>query len=140
MPISHHIDRDQRLVIATPNGVMTDADIFGYQQEVWSQPGNAGYDELIDMTAVAEVEFFSVDRVAELADLSGSMDQPGSRSKLAIVATTDLHFGLARMYQAHREMAKPGTKTVHVFSSRAEALEWLGVGNPAPNSDAKKIG
>ena len=140
MPISHHIDRDQRLVIATPNGVKTDADSFGYEQDVWPRPENSGYDEIFDLTDVTEIEFVSVDRVSEFADMASSMDSPGSRSRFAIVATTPLHFGLARMYQGHREMTKPGNKIVHVFSSRAEALEWLGIGNPASNAGVKKTG
>jgi hypothetical protein len=127
MPISYDIDRDQRLVIATPHGVLTDAEVFGYQQEVWSRPETNGYDELIDMTGVSRIEFISPDRVTELANLSAGMDAPASPSKLAIIATADLHFGLGRMYQARREIARQSTKVVRVFRSRQEALQWLGV-------------
>ena len=127
MPIIFKIDHDQRLVIAKPQGVLTDADVFGYQQEVWSRPEVRGYNELIDMAGVTEIEFVSTKRIAFLADLSASMDPPALTSKLAIIATTDLHFGLARMYETYRETAKQGTKTVRVFGNRNEALEWLGV-------------
>jgi hypothetical protein len=127
MPITYRIDRERRLVIATGGGVITDAEVFGYQQEVWSRPENSAYNELIDMTGVSDIEFVSPERVAKLANLSSSMDAPGSPSKLAIIATNDLHFGLGRMYQAHREMAKESTKAVRVFRSREVALEWLGV-------------
>ena len=126
MPITYYIDRDQRLVVATPQGVLTDADVFGYQQDVWSRPDTRGYDELIDMTGVSRIEFVSADRVSRLAELSGSMDSPVSPSKLAIIATADFHFGLGRMYQTHREIAKQSTKVVRVFRARQEALQWLG--------------
>jgi len=89
MPITYYIDRDQRLVVATPQGVLTDADVFGYQQDVWSCPDTRGYDELIDMTGVSRIEFVSADRVSRLAELSGNMDSPVSPSKLAIIATAD---------------------------------------------------
>jgi hypothetical protein len=79
------------------------------------------------MTGVSDIEFVSPDRVAKLANLSSSMDAPDSPSKLAIIATSDLHFGLGRMYQAHREMAKQSTKAVKVCRSREVALKWLGV-------------
>ena len=79
MPISHHIDRDQRLVIATPNGVMTDADSFGYEQDVWPRPENSGYDEIFDLTDVTEIEFVSVDRVSEFADMASSIDRKSTR-------------------------------------------------------------
>ena len=127
MPITYQIDRERRLVIATGRGVITDAEVFGYQQEVWSQPENSAYDELIDMTGVSHIEFVSPERVAKLANLSSSMDAPGSPSKLAIIVANDLHFGLGRMYQSHREMAKESTKTVRVFRNEEAALEWLGV-------------
>ncbi len=126
MPIRYTIDRERRLVTATPQGVLTDADIFAYQQAAWSGPETKGFDELIDMGGVTEVEFVSADRVSELARLSGSMDAPDSPSRLAIVAASDHHYGLGRMYQAYREIATPGTKVVRVFRNRAEALEWLG--------------
>jgi predicted phage-related endonuclease len=128
MPVTYQIDHDQRLVIATPHGKLTDADIFGYQQEVWSRLEVRGYNELIDMAGVSEIEFISTKRVAFLADLSASMDPPALASKLAIIATTDLHFGLARMYETYRETAKQGTKAVRVFRNRSEAARWLGAG------------
>jgi hypothetical protein len=127
MPIRYDIDRDQRLVIATVQGVLTEAEIFNYQREVWSQPENSGYGELIDMTAVSEIESATPSGMSRLADLSSSMDAPDSPSKLAIVATSNLHFGLGRRYQARREMARKSTKVVSVFRGRQEALEWLGV-------------
>ena len=126
MPITYEIDHGQRLVTAIPHGKLVDADIFKYQQEVWSRPDVKGYDELIDMTGVTEIEFISTKRVAFLADLSASMDPPALTSKLAIIATTDLHFGLARMYETYRGTAKQGTKAVRVFRDRGEALQWLG--------------
>lgn len=129
MPITYQIEHDLRLVIATPHGKLADADIFRYQQEVWTRLDTKGYDELIDMTGVSEIEFISNNRVAFLADLSASMDAPGLASKLAIIATTDLHFGLARMYETYRETTKQGTKLVRVFRNRNDAIQWLGVGN-----------
>ena len=128
MPITYQIDHDQRLVIATPHGVLTDSDVFGYQQEVWSRADVKGYDELIDMTGVSQIEFVSTKRIAFLADLSASMDPPALTSKLAIIAITDLHFDLGRMYETYRETTRQSTKAVRVFRSRNEALEWLGAG------------
>jgi hypothetical protein len=127
MPINHQIDHDQRLVIASPHGVLTDAEVFDYQMTVWSRPEVKGYNELVDMTAVAKIEYVSSARVNDLANLSASMDAEDAPSKLAIVATNDIHFGLGRMYEARREMAARSNKVVRVFRSRPEALQWLGV-------------
>lgn len=127
MPIPYEIDHNRRLVVAKPHGVMTDTEVFEYQQQAWSRPDTCGYNELIDMTAVTRIELVSGDRVTELAKLSSSMDPPALSSKLAIIARSDFHFGLARMYQARRETAAQSTKEVRVYRSRREALEWLGV-------------
>ncbi len=130
MPISYHIDHDQRLVIASPYGVLTDAEVFGYQQEVWSRPDTKGYNELIDMAGVSRIELKSTHRVSDLARLSAGMDSPDSLSKLAILATTNEQFGLGRMYETYRQLDKKSRKEVRVFRIRREALEWLGIKTP----------
>jgi len=127
--IHYHIDHEQRLVIATPREVLTDADMFDYQREVWSRPDTRGYNELVDMTGVSQIEFASADRMTELAALSKSMDSPSASTKLAIVAADNLHFGLGRMYETYRHLEKKGNKEVSVFRTRREALQWLGVGS-----------
>jgi hypothetical protein len=35
MPIDYLIDHDRRFVQARGRGILTDADVFGYQHEVW---------------------------------------------------------------------------------------------------------
>jgi hypothetical protein len=127
MPITYHIYHDQRLVVVTPDGVLSDADVFNYQKEVWSRPETKGYNEFIDMTGVSQIDFVSADRVNYLAEISGRMDSPESPSKLAILATSEVSYGLGRMYEAYRNMTKPGTKVVRVFRTRQEALQWLDV-------------
>jgi len=132
VPIDYRIEHGRRLVVVSPYGVLTDAEVFGYQQTVWSRPDVQGYDELIDMSAVSKIELVSVDRIADLANLSASMDAPDLPSKLAIIATEDLHFGLGRMYESRREMAQKSNKVVRVFRALEEALQWLADGNQAP--------
>jgi hypothetical protein len=133
MPVSYEIDRAQRLVIATLHGRLVDADIFEYQREVWSLPENVGYHELVDMSEITDVALVSAAGITDLAKLATSMD-PAERSKLAIIAKTDLHFGLSRMYQFHRELSPQSTRTVRVFRQREEAVAWLGVTLPPVQS------
>lgn len=125
MPILYEIDRQRRLVTASPHGRVSDAEMFKYQREVWSRPDVQGFDELIDLGKVTEIEFISASRVMDLAELAGQMDTSGLHSRLAIVAASDLFFGLARMYQSQREMATDGRKEVRVFRDRKAAEEWL---------------
>jgi hypothetical protein len=143
MPIEYAIDHARRLVTAKGRGILTDQDVFGYQCEVWSRPDVAGYDELIDMSAVERINPPSANQVIQLAQLSAAMDAPASASKLAVIAPADLAFGLGRMYQAYRGLEARSTKEVGVFRSREEALAFLGIDSaaekPAPRSGSPSI-
>ncbi len=128
MPIEYRIDHERRIVLARGHGVLVDADVFGYQREVWSRPDVVGYDELIDMSGVERIEVPSAHRVEDLARLAAAMDPPPGPSKFAIVASDDVSFGLGRMFQAYREMDPRSTKQVEVFRTMDEALTWIGAG------------
>jgi hypothetical protein len=132
MPIEHEVDHRRRLVIAKGPGTLTDQDVFEYQRGVWSRPELTGYDELFDMSDVENIDLPSLERVRELAKLSASMDDAGSRSRLAIVAPKDFAFALGRLYEAHRGLDERSRKTVSVFRSVGEALAWLGSERGAP--------
>jgi hypothetical protein len=130
MAIEVDIDWAKRRVLATPRGTLTNDDLFDYQEVTWSRPELAGFNELVDMRWVDEVAFRSSGHVVALAALSATMDAPAAPTKLAIVATQDLHFGLARMYQAYRASDTRSTKIVEVFRSLEEALAWLDEAEP----------
>src|SRR5436190_1888662 len=129
MPIDYHIDHARRLVVARGRGIFSDADAFGYQQEVWSQPEVAGYDELIDMTEVKEIATPSPagPRIQVLASKAAAQDHPAMETKLAIVAPSEIAFGLGREFQAYRELDQRSKKQVGVFHTLAEALSFLGI-------------
>jgi hypothetical protein len=127
MPIYYRLDHRKRLVLARGYGTITETDLVTYQREVWSRPDVAGYDELVDMTGVQNIERPSVDRIMTLSTMSASMDSRSQSSKFAIVAPDDLAFGLGRMYQAYRGLDARSTKHVEVFRTLAEALEFLGM-------------
>jgi len=127
MPIEYRIDHERRLVLTRGVGTLTDADVFGYQREVWSRPDVDGYDELMDMTDVQHIAMPSVHRARDLAQLSAEMDGVSSYSKFAIVAPSDEAFGLGRMYQTFRELEAKGKKQVGVFRTREEAFAFLGI-------------
>jgi hypothetical protein len=127
MPIDYRVDSIQKVVFAKAKGRLTDQDVFDYQQQVWSAPGVAGFNELVDMTEVEEIVPPPSDRVRALANTSAEMDPPDHPSRFAIVAPQDLAFGLGRMYGAYRELNPGSTKQVAVFRTRKAALNWLGI-------------
>src|SRR5262245_13175979 len=127
MPITYHIDHEQRMVVARGLGRLTEQEIFTYQREVWSRSDVAGYDELVDMTAVEQVEDPTAFDMRRLARTSAATDGPTDASgKFAILAPQDLFFGLGRMYQAYREMTPGSRKRVGVFRTLDEIKVFLG--------------
>ena len=126
MPIEHTIDHDRRLVVARGRGILTDQDVFDYQRGVWSRPEVAGYDELVDMSAIEGIDLPSIERVRELAQLSAAMDEGAPPSRLAIVAPKDYTFALGRLYEAYRGLDQRSRKQVSVFRTVKDALAWLG--------------
>ena len=130
MGIAYRIDHKARVVVAAGYGVLTDEEVFGHQQDVWSRSEVAGYDELMDMTAVTKIAIPAIERVEDLARLSVQMDDKYSRSRFAIVAPTDIAYGLGRMFQTLREMDRSSTKQVGVFRTMQDALAFLQIDHP----------
>jgi hypothetical protein len=125
VPIEYRIDDDRRVVLTTAHGNLVEDDFFRYQREVWSRAELAGYDELVDMSDVEQMDVPPPGRVRMLAELSATMDPPRDTGRLAIVAPDDLTFGLGRMYEAFRELNEKSRKQVAVFRDRASAFRWL---------------
>lgn len=124
MPLRYQIDDEHRLVTATGHGTLSDQEVFEYKQSVWSLPRVAGYDELVDVTDVQQIDVPSTERLRELARLSAAMDV-SEPSRLAIVANDLVSFGLARMYEVFRKLDTRSTKKVSVFRTVEEAIVWL---------------
>jgi len=125
VPIDYQIDHDRRMVIAEGRDTVTPDDVFTYQRDVWSRPDVRGYDELIDMNTSEAIVGGPRPRMRELADLSAASDLPDRWSRVAIVAGSDLAFGIARQYQAYRQLHERTHREVAVFRRRVAAVEWL---------------
>jgi hypothetical protein len=127
MPYQVRIDHDLRLLVATLWGDVTESEVLEYQQHAtWTLPELLGYSELIDLTQVNEFTFGIARYLPMFADWSAHMDPPGELAGcLLIVAADDFHFGLGRMYQAHRELHPHTQRKVGVFRTVDEALSWL---------------
>jgi hypothetical protein len=136
VPLKYWVDHQRRLVVAKGVGLLSDDEVFTYQREAWSTPELAGYAEIVDMSDVERVDLPSIDRIRELAELAASMDPNLGSSKLAVVATRDFAYGLARMYETYRELQAGSAKPVGVFRTMREAQEFLGIdGEISPPGD-----
>ena len=117
--IEYDYDEARGLLRVTASGVLADVDF----REAKFPDVPVGTHELLDTSAVTRVELSSAEvrRLAEV-DRSG----PVRIARMAIVATTAVGFGLARMYQTLSEGDHPATE-VRVFRDTDSARAWLGL-------------
>jgi len=118
MPIPYEIDRERRLVVTRPHGVIRDEDMLAHQEALASDPDfEPTFDQLIEPDGVTRFEV-STETYLRLA--SNSPFRTGSRR--AIVAPTEMGFGLSRLFEIRTESTG---SLVRVFRTSEEARKWL---------------
>ena len=130
MALVYRIDRDAKLVVAAGYGTLTDTDVFRYERETGARSDMIGYDELIDMSAVTDIDVAAAEKVEDLASEAAARDAIHGPAKLAIVAPGDIAFGLGRIFQIHRRVEPGSMKDVGVFRTMDAALRFLGIDHP----------
>jgi len=122
--ISYRWNEALQLITIEASGVLTGAEVVEMREEMNADPRlGFGLRELVDVRNVTELRVTSAD-----IDLFLSMDEEyGERvtsRTVAILATADSTFGMARMY----ELRSGRDDRVSVFRDEAEARAWLGDG------------
>jgi hypothetical protein len=119
MPAFYKIDKERKLVLSSGSGVLTREDVLGHQDRLSQDPDfDSSFSQLSDFTHITKIEITPEDvRLAA----KKSLFSPHSRR--AMVVKDDLQFGLARMFEIHRELA--GEKGIRVFRKIEEALDWV---------------
>jgi hypothetical protein len=124
VPADYEIDVARRLVHCRLWGEVTHAESTANRLRMASDPAfNPAFFELIDIRGVTGFGNVTSREVMDNARESTHF-APGTRR--AVVATTEVGYGLARMWEAYRA-AGPGTDEVEVFRSLEAAEEWLGL-------------
>jgi hypothetical protein len=121
MPISYRIDAERRLVVTTAHGVLTDEDILNLKNRLAADADfQAGMRELSDVRSVTDLQVTSAG-VQKMVSLDSLSHLDGY--KLAIVASENVVFGMARMYQS---LTQRNLLHVNVFRDYDAAVRWLG--------------
>ena len=125
MPITYQIDEAAGRVTLQFLGTVTDGDLMAAFQQLYHDPRHRlGMGELTDCRQVERVEITSegLQRLAEAS--AGLLDGPNTAWKVAVLvpASSDLLFGLSRMYELLREGSP---EHVRVFRDVGEAERWL---------------
>jgi len=122
MPLANRFYDEQKIVLNTWSGEITDADLIRFYMSMYNnnhwQPG---FNEIIDLRD-AQLEAVSNSTLLQLSELSTNCLK-GAELKLAIIAPSELSPQIARLYKAFTHIPNESTKVVHHLD---EALEWLG--------------
>jgi hypothetical protein len=131
MPCEFFIDTDRRLVISRGTETFRYADFLDHMKILAPDPRfKPEFDHLVDCR---KFERFDV-TPAQIQEI-GSQSVFAPRSRRAFVVSSDLHFGLGRMFANYRDV-KCGQLTV-VFRDMREAAFWLGL---PPDYDPGHLG
>lgn len=132
MPIRIEYDDDKKLLMATVQGEFTFDETQRALTELMDHESldNPETRVLWDMSEAALMGLSA----QEVQALVGSGQEGMARVLLhrrAVVISHDLHFGIAREYDAYQT---PTEETVNVFRSKTAALRFLGL-SPEPRKD-----
>ena len=119
MPFHYKIDKERKLVMSTGFGVFTMADAWSHQEKLRKEPDfDPSFSQPMDLSHVTKIELQPED-VRRLAQ--ASIFAPNS--KRAILVTSEVGFGLARMFSILRETL--GEKGIEAFRNLDDALDWV---------------
>ena len=121
MPCEFLIDTDRRLVISRGTGTFCYADFLEHMEKLSFDPRfRPEFDHVVDCRKFERFDLTTT-QIREM----GRQSLFAATSKRALVASSDLHFGLGRMFATYREVSS-GQVTM-VFRDMPEATAWLGL-------------
>lgn len=123
MAFSFTIDSDRGVVRFTAGSVFSPRDVIASIEQVRNHPAfRPDFDHLIDLRGIKEYQPHA-DDIRQRSEYDRS-DVRLDASRIAIVASSDIAYGMSRMYESLMEGA---TTTVHTFRDMAAAEAWLGL-------------
>ena len=125
MPITHRVIPEHRLIVSAHIGTVPDSECISSYRDLYQTDGaELSFNHLVDLSQTDSTER-SPDTLRNLARINETMYGDSKASaKIAIIAPSQLSFGLGRMYEAHAS-GTPGQ--ISVLRSAGEAISWLGI-------------
>ena len=122
MPICYRIDPKQKIVYITAEGILTDDELKKHVDNLLSDADyHPGFNRLSDFRAVSLVDLTG-SGMRGLAQGKGTTNSEGSMR--ALVVSSDLAYGMARMFQI---LTDDSSARIEVFKEITEARKWLGL-------------
>ncbi|MDH3206648.1 MAG: hypothetical protein OEO79_08550 [Gemmatimonadota bacterium] len=122
MAIRYEIDEERSIVMTTATGRLTDAELLAHKEALLADPRfRPGMKELSDIRGVEDLDV-SPEGVMAAASFDSRNSPVLETHRLGLLVSTDLVFGMARMYEMRTDGNTGGVK---VFRSEEEAMLWL---------------
>jgi len=125
MPILHTINRDLKLVMSSWVGDISDSDLLPSYRKLYDDASwQPGFSEIVDLrdAELSSVTSEALRRLASMVD--GYTRGKCEQFKTAVIAPSNLPFGIARMYEVY---ADTSPEDVKVFRDLKPAFEWIGI-------------
>ncbi len=123
MPISYHLDNELNIRTATYTGVVTDEVLLDACHALLSDPHyRPDVNGLADLSHIERLDV-SQHALEQCIQMYAPVDALGIRTRLAIIAPTEVTYGLSRMYELMR--GDDGPEEVQVFRDPIQARLWL---------------
>ena len=121
MPTEFTVHSQLSVVVSRGSGVFTHADFLDHMARVGADPQfHPDLNHIVDCRPITKMDLTQ----KQIMDLAGRSIF-SARSRRAFVVSSDLQYGLTRMFAAYREI-KAGQE-VMVFQDLPAALAWLGL-------------
>ena len=128
MPANHYIDNDRQLIITTWEGKVHDVAfieaIKKYQKDIQNHPDYIHFNEVVNLSGVTGYKI-TTEGIKTISQIASSTDKTKINRKLAIIVSTPVAYGLARMYKAYRDFSKNSQKEINIFKNEQDAFEWI---------------
>jgi hypothetical protein len=128
MPALHNIDTNGKLIHTSWYGIAVDSELIDalarYQKDIKSLPQYLYYDEILDFSNTSAFKL-TAEGLRRLVEIAVKTDSQRVKTRLAIIVTSTVAYGLARMYQTYRSLVPSASKEVRIFKNYGDALMWI---------------
>jgi len=122
MPINYTIDEERNLVLTVASGTLYDADVMQHKAALRDDPRvTPDIKELSDVRGIEQLDVTETG-IRQMIRFDRDAAASTGGHTLAIVATEDIIFGMARMYEM---LTEQNVRSVQVFRDIDEATRWL---------------
>jgi hypothetical protein len=125
MPIRYEVDPARGLVVATAEGVVTEADLLDYVTSVLANPDiRPGFRELVDLRGVTRIEIRPSALVDGVPSSIKEFAQQLRETRTAVVVSEDRVEEVSRLFDLVRRIVP---NTIRLFRDMDGARAWLGL-------------